>query len=112
MLPQIVLSDEHFEGVENTKKNPRLVHIVHILRQNGRIGQLSANDGKPVSDFVFDLPAISLPIDRSQPSRFQPRVSLVKTLGPILSRRSDLKAGICDLEDRGPLAYDDQSERS
>jgi hypothetical protein len=65
MLSQIILADEHLEGVENAEKHSCLVHIVHILRQNGRIGQLSANDGKPVSDFVFDLSAISLPIDRS-----------------------------------------------
>jgi hypothetical protein len=70
MLSQIILADEHFERVENAEKDSRLVHIIHILRENGRIGQLSANDGKPVSDFVFDLRVISLPIDRSQPSRF------------------------------------------
>jgi hypothetical protein len=70
MLSQIILADEHFEGVENAEKNSCLVYIIHILRENGRIGQLSDNDGKPVSDFVFDVLAISLPIDRSQPSRF------------------------------------------
>jgi hypothetical protein len=30
----------------------------------------SEMDVKPVSDFVFDVPAISLPINRSKPSRF------------------------------------------
>ncbi|KAJ5046221.1 hypothetical protein NUH16_003046 [Penicillium rubens] len=69
MLSQIVFADEHLEGVENTEKNSRLVHVIH-LQENGRIGQLSANDVKPVSDFVFDVPAISLPINRSKPSRF------------------------------------------
>jgi len=70
MLSQIVFADDHLERVKNAEKNSRLVHIIHILWENGWIGQLSANDGKPVSDFVFDLPAISLLIDRSQPSRF------------------------------------------
>jgi hypothetical protein len=70
MLSQIIPADEHFEGVQNAEKHSCLVHIIHILRENGRIGQLSANNGKPVSNFVFNLPVISLPIDRSQPSRF------------------------------------------
>jgi hypothetical protein len=38
MLSQIVLADEYLEGVENAEKNSRLVHIIHILRENGRIG--------------------------------------------------------------------------
>jgi hypothetical protein len=36
-----------------------------------------------VSDFVFDVPAISLPINRSKPSRFQLRVSSIKALRAI-----------------------------
>ncbi|KAJ5976548.1 hypothetical protein N7481_010255 [Penicillium waksmanii] len=48
--------------VENAEKNSCLVHIIHILREKGRIGQLSANDGKPVSDFVSLI---------CRPSRFQ-----------------------------------------
>jgi hypothetical protein len=75
MLSQIVFADEHLEGVESAEKNSRLVHITHILRKNGRIGQLLANDGKPVSDFCLRSAGHSLPIDRSQPSRFQLRVS-------------------------------------
>lgn len=70
MLSQIVFTDEYLKGAKNTKKNSYLVHIIHVLQENGRIGQLSANNIKPVSDFVFDMPAISLPIDRSKPSRF------------------------------------------
>jgi hypothetical protein len=111
MLSQIVSADEHLEGVEDAEKHSRLVHIVHILRENSRIGQLSANDVKPVSDFIFDVPAISFPIDRSQPSRFQLRVSSVKALRPILAWRSDLEISVCDLENRGSLAHDDQGER-
>lgn len=68
MLSQIVFADEYLEGVENAEKDFRLVHIIHILREHGRIGELSANQGKPVSYFIFDLPAISLPINRSQQS--------------------------------------------
>jgi hypothetical protein len=56
MLSQIVSANEHLKGVANAKINSRLVYIIHILRENGRIGQLSANDVKPVSDFVLNLP--------------------------------------------------------
>lgn len=111
MLSQIVFVDEHLEGVENTEKNSRLVHVIH-LQENGWIGQLSANDVKPVSDFVFDVPAISLPINRSKPSRFQLRVSSIKALRPILSGSSDLEARVGNLEIRRPLAHDNQGERS
>ncbi|KAJ5262162.1 hypothetical protein EN45_025030 [Penicillium chrysogenum] len=112
MLSQIVFADEHLEGVENTEKNSRLVHVIHVLQENGRIGQLSANDVKPVSDFVFDVPAISLPIYRSKPSRFQLRVSSIKALRPIRSRRSDLEARVGNLEIRRSLAHDNQGELS
>lgn len=93
------------------RRNSYLVHVINILRENVRIGQLSTNDGKPVLEFVLDLPAISLLIDLSQPSRFQLRMSSIKALRPI-SRRPNLEAGVCDLENRRPLAHDDQGERS
>ncbi|KAJ5963040.1 hypothetical protein N7501_007981 [Penicillium viridicatum] len=50
MLSQIFYADEHLEGVEDADNNSYLVHIIHILRENDRVGQLSADDGKQVSD--------------------------------------------------------------
>jgi hypothetical protein len=65
MLSQIVFADEHLDGIENTKKNSSLVYVIHILWDNGRISQFTANNGKLVSDFLLNLPIIPLPIDRS-----------------------------------------------
>jgi hypothetical protein len=65
MFSEIVFADEHLEGVENAKKNSRLVHVIYVLREDGWISQFTANDGKPVSGLLFGLPIISLPIDRS-----------------------------------------------
>jgi hypothetical protein len=59
MPSQIVLADEHLERVENAEKNSRFIHVIHILRVNERIGQLSANYGKPVSAFVVDPPVMA-----------------------------------------------------
>lgn len=89
MPPQIIFADERFEGVEYAEKNSCLVDVTNILRENFRIGQLSANDSKPVSDFVLDLPVISLPIDRSQSSRFQLQMSSIKAPRPIFSLEAE-----------------------
>jgi hypothetical protein len=48
MLSQIVFADEHLEGVENTEKNSRLVHVIH-LQENGKelaAGLLSTTPAK------------------------------------------------------------------
>jgi hypothetical protein len=66
----MVVVDNHLEGVGSAEKNARLLHIIYILRENDRVGQLATNDGKPVSDFVFGLLAISLLISRLQQSCF------------------------------------------
>jgi hypothetical protein len=71
-------------------------YIIHILWKNGGIGELLTNDGKSVLDFVFDLLAILLPIDCSQPSCFQLGVSMVKALRLILLWWLDLVVGLCD----------------
>jgi hypothetical protein len=112
MLSQIIFANENLQGIENAKEDSRLVYIINILRENGGIGQLSANNGKPLLDFLFDLPAISLPVDCLQPSRFQFWMSFVKALRPILPRRLDLGIGGWDLENRRSLAHDDQGEGS
>jgi hypothetical protein len=51
MVSQVVFADEHLEGIENAK-NSSLIHVLHILWDNGRISQFTANDGEPVSDFL------------------------------------------------------------
>jgi len=65
VLSQVILANQHFDGVKNAEKNFCLVHPIHVLWEDGRIGQLVTNDGKPMPDFVFDLPVISLPVNRS-----------------------------------------------
>jgi hypothetical protein len=82
MLSQIVSADERLEGIENAKKNASLVHVILYTFSGtmGRISQLTANDDKPVSGFLLDLPIIPLAQPRKketresnkQPSYFDP----------------------------------------
>jgi hypothetical protein len=37
MFPQIMLSDEDFQRIQHAEEDPRLVHVVDILEENGRV---------------------------------------------------------------------------
>ena len=93
---RIVLTDKDFNRVKHTQHDPHLVHVINILRQNGRVLYFFFNYLKPVPDFIIHV--VPVPVLRPVFSCYKLWTASLECLSPVHAWR--LKWSDC----RGALA--------
>lgn len=79
--------------------------IVDIFLKNCGIAQLLTDESEPSHNFIIDV--MACPIQRSDFSCLERKVTLVEALRPVLARWTDTIVGREGLEDGGTLTLDD-----
>jgi hypothetical protein len=83
-IPEILFTHQNFERAQNTQQNARLVHVIDILRNNGRVVELLAYQCKPLQNFIVNIVIMSCPVQRFDSFRLEFGMTFVEALWPIL----------------------------
>jgi hypothetical protein len=81
----IVLADKDFNRVGLRQHDSSFIHVVHVLLQHIRILERFVDGLKPLCHLVTNL--ITLPVQRSTPSRLKFWMTFAKGPRPVLTRR-------------------------
>lgn len=109
-IPEILFTHQNFERAQNTQQNARLVHVIDILRNNGRVVELLAYQCKPLQNFIVNIVIMSCPVQRFDSFRLELGMTFVEALWPILAWRSNITVNGRNLESGATLTCDHECE--